>query len=61
MHSSMKSIELKMQLCTKNKSMYMSMKVSFMIVKVIWFHNKKKKKKMEKIVKYLKNLIFGSL
>jgi hypothetical protein len=42
MHSSMKSIELKMQLCTKNNFMYVSMKVSFMIVKVIWFHNKKK-------------------
>jgi hypothetical protein len=41
MHSSMKSIELKMQLCTKNNSMYVSMKVSFMVVKVIWFHNKK--------------------
>jgi hypothetical protein len=42
----MKSIELKMQLCTKNNSMYVSMKVSFMVVKVIWFHNKK-------------NIIFG--
>jgi hypothetical protein len=41
MHSSMKSIELKMQLCTKNNSMYVSMKVSFIVVKVIWFHNKK--------------------
>jgi hypothetical protein len=39
MHSSIKSIELKMQLCTKNNSMYVSMKVSFMIVKVLWFHN----------------------
>jgi hypothetical protein len=37
----MKSIELKMQLCTKNNSMYVNMKVSFMVVKVIWFHNKK--------------------
>jgi hypothetical protein len=37
----MKSIKLKMQLCTKNNSMYVNMKVSFMIVKVIWFHNKK--------------------
>jgi hypothetical protein len=41
MHSSMKSIESKMQLCTKNNSIYVSMKVSFMVVKVIWFHNKK--------------------
>jgi uncharacterized membrane protein len=41
MHSSMKSIELKMQLCTKNNSMYVSMKVSFMVIKVIWFNNKK--------------------
>jgi uncharacterized membrane protein len=37
----MKSIELKMQLCTKNNSMYVSMKVSFMVIKVIWFNNKK--------------------
>jgi hypothetical protein len=42
MHSSIKSIELKMQLCTKNNSMYVSMKVSFMVVKVIWFHNIKR-------------------
>jgi hypothetical protein len=41
MYSSMKSIELKMQLCTKNNFMYVSMKVSFMVVKVVWFHNKK--------------------
>jgi hypothetical protein len=41
MHSSMKSIELKIQLCTKNNSMYVSIKVSFLIVKVIWFYNKK--------------------
>ena len=37
----MKSIELKMQLGTKNNFMYVSMEVSFMVVKVIWFHNKK--------------------
>jgi hypothetical protein len=60
MHSSMKSIELKMQLCTKNNSMYVSMKVSFIVVKAIWFH-KKKKKYLVKIAKYLKSLIFGSL
>jgi hypothetical protein len=41
MHSSMKYIEFKMQLCIKNNSMYVSMKVSFMVVKVIWFYNKK--------------------
>jgi hypothetical protein len=41
MHSSMKSIELKMQLGTKNNSMYVSMKVSLMIIIVVWFHNKK--------------------
>jgi hypothetical protein len=41
MHSSMKSIELKMQLYTQNNSIYVSMKVSFMVVKVIWFRNKK--------------------
>ena len=35
MHSLMKSLELKMQLGTKNNSMYMSMKVSFMVVKVV--------------------------
>jgi hypothetical protein len=40
MHSSMKPIELNMQLGTKNNSMYVSMKVSLMIVKVVWFHNK---------------------
>jgi hypothetical protein len=57
MHSSIKSIELMMQLCTKNNFIYVSMKVSFMVVKVIWFHNKK----MVKITKYLKSLIFGSL
>jgi hypothetical protein len=33
----MKSIELKMQLCTKNNSMYVSMKANFMVVRVIWF------------------------
>jgi hypothetical protein len=42
MHSSIKSIELQMQLCTKNNSMYVSMKVSFMVVKVIWFRNIKR-------------------
>jgi hypothetical protein len=36
----MKPIELNMQLGTKNNSMYVSMKVSLMIVKVVWFHNK---------------------
>jgi hypothetical protein len=56
----MKSIELKMQLCTKNNSMYVSMKVSSIVVKVIWFHNKKNIY-LVKIVKYLKSLIFGSL
>jgi hypothetical protein len=61
MHSSMKSIELKMQLCTKNNSMYVSMKVSFMIVKVIWFHNKNIYIYLIKIAKYLKSLIFSSI
>ena len=37
----MKSIELKMKLCTKNNFMYVRMKVSFMVIKGIWFHNKK--------------------
>jgi hypothetical protein len=60
MHSSMKSIELKIQLCTKNIYVYVSMKVSFIVVKVIWFHNKKKKI-LVKIAKYLKNLIFDNL
>jgi hypothetical protein len=41
MHSSIKSIELKMYLCIKNNFMYVSMKVSFMVFKGIWFHNKK--------------------
>jgi hypothetical protein len=27
---------------TKNNSMYVSMKVSFLVVTVIWVHNKKK-------------------
>jgi hypothetical protein len=40
MHSPMKSLELKMQLGTKNNSMNVSMKVSLMVVKVVWFHNK---------------------
>jgi hypothetical protein len=57
----MKSIELKMQLCTKNNSMYVNMKVSFMVVKVILFHNKKIYIYLVKIAKYLKSLIFGSL
>jgi hypothetical protein len=36
----MKSLELKMQLGTKNNSMYVNMKVSLMIIIVVWFHNK---------------------
>jgi hypothetical protein len=44
MHSLIKSIELNIQLCTQNNFMYVSMKVSFMIVKVIWFHNKNRVK-----------------
>jgi hypothetical protein len=59
MYSSMKYIKLNMQLCTKNNSMYVSMKMSFMVVKVIWFYNKKII--LIKVAKYLKSLIFGSL
>ena len=60
MHSSMKFLELKMQLDTKNNFMYVSMKVSFMVIKVIWFHNNIYIY-LVKVAKYLKSLIFGSL
>jgi hypothetical protein len=60
MHSSMKSLELKTQLGTQNNSMYVSMKVSLMVVKVVWFHNNICIY-LVKVAKYLKSLIFDSL
>jgi hypothetical protein len=61
MHSSMKSLKLKTQLGTKNNSMFVSMKVSLMVVKVVWFHNIYIYIYLVKVAKYLKSLIFRSL